>query len=102
MPSTKVQRGRLAALPRKSGRAKAFEKDWRRLQHSGVNLAPLKEAMSLLVANDGPLSPEWKDHALQGNWADHRECHAGGDLLLVYRLEDDGQEVIFARAGSHS
>jgi len=37
----------------------------------------LKEVMMLIFANDGPLPPEWMDHALTGNWKEHRECHAG-------------------------
>lgn len=60
----------------------------------------LKEAMMLVIANEGELSEEWLDHELQGEWADHRECHAKGDLLLIYRLE--GDSVIFVRAGTHS
>ena len=44
----------------------------------------------LLVANDGPLGPEWLDHSLAGDWADHRECHVGGDFLLIYRLDGRG------------
>jgi hypothetical protein len=35
----------------------------------------LKEAMLLLVANDAPLGPQWLEHALSGEWSDHRECH---------------------------
>jgi len=61
----------------------------------------LKEAMLLLIANDGPLAPEWRDHALTGNWADHRECHIGGDFLLIYRLTGDAL-VVFVRAGTHA
>jgi mRNA interferase YafQ len=61
----------------------------------------LKEVMLLLIANDGPLSAEWRDHELSGDWAGHRECHVGGDFLLIYRLKDDG-DVIFVRAGTHS
>ncbi|MEN9437380.1 MAG: hypothetical protein RIR09_2035 [Pseudomonadota bacterium] len=60
----------------------------------------LKDAMLLLIANEGALSAEWFDHELGGDWADHRECHAKGDLLLIYRLEADS--VIFVRAGTHS
>jgi mRNA interferase YafQ len=51
----------------------------------------LKEAMLLLVANDGPLPPEWLDHPLTGDWVGHRECHMGGDFLLIYRLDDSGK-----------
>ncbi|MDR2839052.1 MAG: type II toxin-antitoxin system YafQ family toxin [Azonexus sp.] len=65
----------------------------------------LKEAMLLLIANDGPLGPEWKDHPLHGTqWKDYRECHIGGDFLLVYRIEagKSREEVGFSRAGTHN
>jgi len=60
----------------------------------------LKEAMILLIANDAPLGAEWKDHALKGEWADHRECHIGGDFLLIYQSENN--TLNFVRAGTHS
>jgi len=41
----------------------------------------LKEVMMLLIANDAPLGPEWRDHPLRGQWASYRECHVGGDFL---------------------
>ena len=64
----------------------------------------LKQVMLLLVANDGPLGPEWLDHPLTGDWADHRECHIGGDFLLIYRLvrRSQHEDVIFVRAGTHA
>lgn len=64
----------------------------------------LKEAMMLLVANDRPLPPEWLDHPLTGDWAGHRECHVGGDFLLIYRLDDSSKcgLVVFVRCGTHS
>ncbi len=105
MTSKKAPSGKRAALPRPSDRTKAFAIDWTRLTHSGrYDMRRLKEAMILLVANDAPLGPEWLDHALQGEWADHRECHVGGDFLLIYRLGGDGanDQVVFVRAGSHA
>jgi len=60
----------------------------------------LKKAMLLLIANDGPLGAEWLDHALKGNWADHRECHISGDFLLIYQVE--GGAINFVRAGTHA
>jgi mRNA interferase YafQ len=90
-----------AALPRASDYAKSFRKDWERLSRSGrYDMKRLKEAMLLLIANDGPLGPEWLDHPLKGDWADHRECHIGGDFLLIFKT--DGDTVIFVRAGTHS
>ena len=60
----------------------------------------LKEVMLLLIANDGPLPAEWKDHPHRGEWADHRECHVGGDFLLIYTC--DGDTVVLERAGTHA
>lgn len=105
MNSKKTSGGKRAALPRASDYTRAFAKDWARLAHSGrFNLRQLKEAMLLLIANDGPLGPEWKDHALTGDWVDHRECHIGGDFLLIYCLErrGNGEQIIFVRTGTHA
>ncbi len=63
----------------------------------------LKDAMKLLIANDGPLGPEWKDHELKGNWSGYRECHIGGDFLLIYKLDKSKTEiVVFVRTGTHA
>lgn len=61
--------------------------------------------MLLLIANDGPLGPESKDHPLKGEWAGYRECHIGGDFLLIYKVDDSaakGGAIVFIRAGTHS
>ena len=105
MTSKKPVTAKRSALPRATDHTKAFVKDWTRLSHSGrYDLKQLKEAMLLLIANNGPLSAEWLDHALIGDWADHRECHIGGDFLLIYRLDGRGQheQIIFVRAGTHA
>jgi mRNA interferase YafQ len=92
-----------APLPRAADYTKAFAKDWERLSGSGrYDMAALKRVMLLLVANDAPLGPEWRDHALKGDWSADRECHVGGDFLLIYRLHDKGDAVIFVRAGTHA
>ena len=65
----------------------------------------LKRVMLLLAGNETPLGPEWRDHALKGEWSNHRECHVGGDFLLIYRLDEKvgpGGTVVFVRAGTHS
>ena len=102
MPSTKrTADSKRSPLPLTSDHAKAFKKDWERLSRTGrYDMARLKEAMMLLIANDGPLGAEWLDHPLQGDWADHRECHIGGDFLLIY--QSDGKAVVFVRAGTHA
>ena len=97
----KTAASKRASLPRAADYTKTFLKDWQRLSHSGrYDMVRLKEAMILLIANDAPLSAEWLDHALKGEWADHRECHIGGDFLLIYQLENN--TINFVRAGTHS
>ena len=102
MPSTqKPPSAKRATLPRSADYARGFEKDWERLSRAGRhNMRLLKEAMLLLIANDAPLGPEWLDHPLKGQWADHRECHIGGDFLLIYQVERNA--INFVRAGSHA
>ncbi|MXY96960.1 MAG: type II toxin-antitoxin system mRNA interferase toxin, RelE/StbE family [Gemmatimonadetes bacterium] len=42
---------------------------------------------------------------MRGNWANHRECHIGGDFLLVYQVDDapkPGGSINFVRAGTHA
>ena len=105
MTSKKTAASKRASLPRASDYAKSFLKDWEKLSQSGrYDMNRLKEAMLLLVANEGPLGPEWLDHALAGPWQGHRECHVGGDFLLAYKLDDSSGHglVVFVRAGSHA
>ena len=105
MTSKKPAASKRASLPRASDYTKEFLKDWQRLSHSGrYDMNRLKEAMTLLTAHNGPLSPEWLDHPLTGGWAGHRECHIGGDFLLIYTLDDTGKHgvVVFVRSGTHS
>lgn len=58
----------------------------------------------LLIANDVPLGPEWLDHPLTGDWSNHRECHIGGDFLLIYRIEGEERDKVvgFVRTGTHT
>jgi len=98
--------GKRSQQPRASDHTRQFSKDWERLSRSGrYDMPRLKTAMLLLIANDAPLGPEWKDHPLRGDWAEHRECHVGGDFLLIYRADDAAGKsgtIIFVRAGTHS
>jgi mRNA interferase YafQ len=65
-------------------------------------MVALKKVAGLIVANDAPLPADLKDHALTGDWKDHRECHVGGDFLLIYTLDDSKNLVVFVTAGTHA
>jgi mRNA interferase YafQ len=105
MTSKRLADERRADAPRRCDYTKAFLKDWHRLARSGrYDMKRLKEVMLLLISGDAPLGREWLDHALTGNWALHRECHVGGDFLLIYRIDAtfDPEQIVFVRAGTHS
>ncbi|NTE85766.1 type II toxin-antitoxin system YafQ family toxin [Agrobacterium rubi] len=90
-------------MPRSSDFTKQFLKDWKRLNVSGrYDMAKLKAVMLLLIANDATLPAQFRDHELAGEWRDHRECHIGGDFLLIYRLDETDNLVVFTRTGTHS
>jgi mRNA interferase YafQ len=60
--------------------------------------------MLLLIADDAPLGPEWLEHSLQGAWKGCRECHIGGDFLLIYHLAGAPASdlIVFVHAGTHA
>lgn len=49
-----------------------------------------------------PLSPQLREHPLQGEYAGSMECHLEYDWLLIYEIDDEVKEVYFARTGTHS
>jgi mRNA interferase YafQ len=94
-----------ASAPRRSGHAKQFVKDWKRLERSGrYPMQELKDVMQFLIENRGPLPPEFFDHPLKGEWIDHRDCHIRGDWVLIYRIDATPQveEIVFVRTGTHA
>lgn len=74
-------------------------RDVKKVQRRGYNMERLKVAIALLL-EDAPLPPQYKDHALIGNWKDYRDLHLEPDWLLIYKIE--GDECILARTGTHS
>jgi len=53
------------------------------------------------LAADEPLDARYRDHALTGEWKDHRDCHVKPDLVLIYRKPDE-DTLQLVRLGSHS
>lgn len=87
-------------MPRIFEYDKQFSKDWKRLNNSGrYNMNELKEVMILLIANNEPLPIQYRDHELT-NFEGVRECHIGGDFLLMYAIENN--VIVFIRTGTHS
>lgn len=79
----------------------AFKKDYKRTKKRGLNLSKLQRVVELL-ANGTSLPESLRDHALTGNWANHRECHIAPDWLLIYQIYEDVLVLELTRTGSHS
>jgi len=79
-----------------------FKKELRQSRKQGRDIA-LAEKIVTMLANDEPLPPKYRDHALSGNWVGFRECHIAPDWLLVYfKSDNDGLLLVLARLASHS
>jgi mRNA interferase YafQ len=68
-----------------------FKRDYKREkkgQHRTILDTDLIAALTVL-AEDQPLEPRYRDHALTGEWHDHRDCHIKPDLVLIYQKPDD-------------
>jgi mRNA interferase YafQ len=81
----------------------AFKRDYKREMRGPlgkvlqVELGPILSAL----ASDQALAARHRDHALTGDWKDHRDCHVRPDLVLIYRKPDDSL-LELVRLGSHS
>ena len=79
----------------------AFKRDYKRAIKRHLPIEKLKAVVEKLV-NGESLSPTNRDHALTGNWANHRECHITPDWLLIYQIKEDVLVLELTRTGSHS
>ena len=78
-----------------------FKKDYKLAIKRRLKIDLLEDVIASLAMGE-PLPEANKDHALTGNWVDHRECHIQPDWLLIYRIEDDVLVLTLARTGTHS
>lgn len=80
-----------------------FKRDLKREAKGPHRAALVKDFTEIVraLANDEPLAEKHRDHALNGDWKDHRDCHVKPDLVLIYRKPDD-DVLQLVRLGSHS
>lgn len=84
-------------------RTSQFKRDYKR-ESRGRHRASLDDTLVSVIealARDARLEHRHRDHALSGEWADHRECHVKPDLLLIYQ-KPDGGTLRLVRLGAHS
>ncbi|MBI5149994.1 MAG: type II toxin-antitoxin system YafQ family toxin [Candidatus Omnitrophica bacterium] len=76
-----------------------FKRDYKLQQKRHKDIDILDNIIRILVQEE-PLPAANKDHPLQGDYKGYRECHAGPDRLLIYKVEGDG--IYFIRTGTRS
>ncbi|HTV07091.1 MAG TPA: type II toxin-antitoxin system YafQ family toxin [Acidobacteriaceae bacterium] len=76
-----------------------FRRDVKKAEKRGKDMAKLRELI-LLLAENKPLPPRYKDHPLSGVWRHFRDCHIEPDWLLLYKI--DGDMLYLVRTGTHS
>jgi len=78
---------------------KIFKKDCQKLKMTDSHYAKYIKFLSMLL-DEEELPLEARDHDLIGNYSGFKEFHVGGDLLVIYCIEDDILRL--TRIGTHS
>jgi len=79
-------------------RTNRFKRDYKLAVKRGKNVAKLLKVVERLASGE-KLEPKFRDHALEGEYQDCRECHIEGDWLLIYMITLE--ELVLIRTGSH-
>ena len=78
-----------------------FKKDYKSCISRGLDMSLIDDVIRLLAEN-GSLPAEYKDHNLTGDWKGFRECHIRPDWLMIYAIRNKVLTLTLARTGSHS
>ena len=78
-----------------------FKKDVKTLEKRKYDLTKLWEVVDK-IANGETLEQSYKDHALNGEFENCRECHIEPDWLLIYYVDDTELILFLIRSGTHS
>jgi len=85
-------------------RTRTFEKSLRKIKKSGARASVLQDTdlVVTLLLKEKILPLSCQDHQLTGEYAEYRECHIRGDLLLIYEIKKENAILILHDIGSHS
>jgi mRNA interferase YafQ len=85
-------------------RSKAFNASLARLMQNrlSVQLQKKLELAIDMLARGAKLPPPFRDHALGGEYEGARECHIGGDVLLLYTRNKNELILVLVDIGSHA
>jgi len=81
-------------------RHKQFIKEFHKAKISDSQFERFIGYINALIT-DEVLPSQSKDHKLEGEYSDCREFHIGGDMLVIY-LVNELEEIVLLRIGTHS
>jgi mRNA interferase YafQ len=76
-----------------------FKKDAKFMAKRGYEMKLMRGMIEKLV-NEEELEARYKDHPLQGKFAEARDCHINADWILIYAVVKN--ELRLIRTGTHS
>ena len=80
--------------------AKSFKKDMaKHLIHFAS--AEWAEVLHCLIEKK-PLPEKYRDHQLQGNLKEYRDCHVKPDLVLLYKIVDNDETLQLHYIDTHA
>ena len=80
-------------------RTKTFLKEYRKIKFTDKLYLKYILYVTTLLKEES-LPKEVKEHPLKGNYANYREFHISGDLLLIYKIKNETLKLV--RIGTHS
>lgn len=78
-----------------------FKKELKLMERRGLDMRKIFVVM-VDLQNEVPLQPKHKEHQLQGDYKGFLECHIEPDWLLIYKIDQQTEEIYFARTGTHA
>jgi len=80
-----------------------FKKDLKKADRdANKNTDLLKSMIQNYLVQELPLPNQYKPHALIGNWKPLMECHIQPNFLLIWDVDEQANELILVRCGSHA
>lgn len=71
------------------------------MEKRGKSHTKLLEVVNKLAMGE-TLPPQYRDHALTGNFIGFRDCHIENDWVLIYKIQNDVLILTLADTGTHS
>ena len=80
-----------------------FKKDLKKADRDpSKNTDLLKLLIKDYLTQNIPIPKQYKPHPLTGNWKPHWQCHIQPDFLLIWDIDNQTNELILVRCGSHT